>query len=209
MWLDLGSIHQVILMMWEWRSNLQQKVFVTSLLLWPCLVVSGCSRTCVVGICDGSVAKVIVRNNITSVRQILRSPHSLHEQDPHGASDLNSFPFPPRAIDHSFVALRGVEVHTNVDAMKTSPDWQDFAPDFIWHPIQPDVLAPSEDRFQLPLPLGLDPAALVALRSGKAVRLISAFMVNLNFRFPFLDQTKRFRSLEPEADVGRRPLAGS
>ena len=51
-------------MMREWRSNLQQKVFITSLLLWPCLVVTGGSRACVVGICDGSVAKVEVRNNI-------------------------------------------------------------------------------------------------------------------------------------------------
>lgn len=93
--------------------------------------------------------------------------------------------------------------------MKTSPDWRDLAPDFICHPIQPDILAQSEDRFQLPLPLWLDPASLVALRSGKAAGLISAFMVNPNFRFPFLDQTKRFPSREPEADVGRRPLAGS
>ena len=59
-------------------------------------------------------------------------------------------------IDHSFVALRGVKAHTNVDAVKTSPDWRDLAPDFICHPIQPDVLAQSEDRFRLPLPLWLD-----------------------------------------------------
>ena len=50
-------------MMCEWRSDLQQKAFMTSLLLRPCLVVMGCSRTCVVGICDGSFAKVEFRNN--------------------------------------------------------------------------------------------------------------------------------------------------
>ena len=107
------------------------------------------------------------------------------------------------------MALRGVKAHRNAEAMKTSPDWQDLAADFIWHPIQLDVLAPSEDRFHLPLHLGLDPASLVALRSGKAVRLVPAFMANPNFRFPFLDRTKRFPSREPEGDVGRRPLSGS
>lgn len=93
--------------------------------------------------------------------------------------------------------------------LKTSPDWQDLRPDFISHPIQLDVLAPSQDRFRLPLALGLDPASLVAMRWGKAAHLISAFMVNPNFRFPSADQTKRLPSREPEADVGRRPLTGS
>lgn len=259
-------------------SNLPWKMFLTSLLLWPCLVAVGCSNTCVVGVWNGSGAEVGVSNNACpfakangAITVRLSSIHS-------SASDRNSFPYPPQTIHHIFIALRGVQAHANVDAAEAASGWQDLAPDLVAHPVQLDLLALAGERFRsdllagamaptvvpadeyrqirfrflpaepsptdalpegnacgnagwnciilkdgsvwalvfgadeseirfvpintdqslfrvLPdeltsLSLQFDRASLVALRSGEAVRVISAFKVSPDFRFPIYDQTK-------------------
>jgi len=135
-------------------SDLPWKMFLTSLLLWPCLVAVGCSNTCVVGVWNGSGAEVGVSNNACPFAKATGAVTVRLSSIQYSASDLNSSPSPPQAIDHIFVALRGVQAHANVDATEASSGWQDLAPDLIAHPIQLDLLARSEVRFHSDLLAG-------------------------------------------------------
>jgi len=55
------------------------------------------------------------------------------------------------------------------------------------------------------LSLQFDPASLVTLRSREAVRLISAFKVSADFRFPIYDQTNNFVHGNPQQTSGLDP----
>jgi hypothetical protein len=265
-------------MTFDLHSDLSQKIFLSSLFLYFCLGAAGCGNTCVVGVWNGSGAKIGVSNNACPFAKATGAISVRLGGIPSSASDFNSSSSSPQTIHHIFIALRGVQAHANVDAAEAASGWQDLAPDLVAHPVQLDLLALGEERFRsdllasalaptmvpadeyrqirfrllpaepsptealpesnacgnagwncivfkdgsvwalvfgagesefrflpisndqslfrvLPdgltsLSLQLDPASLVALRSVGTVRLISAFKISADFRFPAYDQTK-------------------
>jgi len=139
-------------MTFDLHSDLSRKILLTSLFLYFCVSAAGCGNTCVVGVWNGSAAKIGVSNNACPFAKATGAISVRLDSIPSSASDFNSSTSSPQAVHHIFIALRGIQAHSNVDAAEAASDWQDLAPDLVAHPVQLDLLTLGEERFRSNLP---------------------------------------------------------
>jgi hypothetical protein len=118
-----------------------------ALLFTLCLGTSGCANTCYVAIWDGSQAAIGVSNHSCSFAKASGAITVRLSSIPFNGSALSSSLSSSLGILHIFVGLRGIQAQANLDATEAGSGWQDLAPDLSVHPIQIDLLSPSEDPF--------------------------------------------------------------
>ena len=178
-WFDPGMLaSEVIISHSDWaipmkcelHSDLPRKMLLSSLFLCSCFGASSCANSCYVGVWNGSGAAIGVSNSFCSLAKANGAITVRLSNIPTSASDCSSFPCPPQAIQHIFVALRGVQAHVNVDAAEAASGWQDLAPDLAAHPVQLDLLALSEERSRSGLLAGAMPSTVVPADEYRQIR---------------------------------------